>query len=164
MSTYSRSLAGELRALSCGAADVRSRPAALRFMLCADVVAARRHAFDERARSRHATRIKFFDAGERTRCSAAVLGRRSSKVVAFGNRSTAAATLDVGASPAKIGEPWSLILDADRGDGWRVGGGQPVALRRVEQTLRARYRIRAVGLPTKQAGSGIWQLRPGSEA
>ena len=145
-----KKLAGELQAPGCSlvyAAGPRRF-----FTLCADG-AALVVTLDDQGVQQSATRTpKFFDAEKDPVFESA--GRRGSEwlFVSFeGNLHT----IDVGTEPAKVGEPWSLLSDQDRKDGWRVGGGQPVALHVASNRL---YLLVHQGGPDshKQAGSEIW--------
>lgn len=148
-----KKLAGELQAPGCSLAYAAG-PRRF-FMLCADG-AALVVTLDDQGAQQSATRTpKFFDPEKDPVFESA--GRRGSEwtFVSFeGN----VHTLDVGSGPAaaaKIGEPWSLLSDADRKDGWRVGGGQPVALHVASGKL---YVLMHQGGPDthKAAGSEIW--------
>ena len=145
-----KKLAGELQSPGCSlvyAAGPRRF-----FMLCADG-AALVVTLDEQGAQQTATRTpKFFDPEKDPVFESA--GRRGSEwtFVSFeGN----VRTLDVGSEPAKIGEPWSLFSDAERKEGWKVGGGQPVALHVASGKLFVL--VHQGGVDThKQAASEIW--------
>jgi methylamine dehydrogenase heavy chain len=146
-----KKLAGELQAPGCSLAYAAG-PRTF-FMLCADG-AALVVTLDDQGAQKSATRTpKFFDPEKDPVFESA--GRRGSEwlFVSFDGYVHA---IDFGSEPAKIAEPWSLLTDAERKEGWRVGGGQPVALHVASGKL---FVLVHKGGPDthKQAGSEIWQ-------
>jgi methylamine dehydrogenase heavy chain len=63
--------------------------------------------------------------------------------------------VDVSGPEIRFGEKWSLLADADRADGWRIGGQQHLALHGRSGRL---YSLVHQGGPDthKQAGSELW--------
>lgn len=145
-----KKLAGELQAPGCSLAYAAG-PRRF-FMLCADGAALVVTLDDQGAQQSAVRTPKFFDAEKDPVFESA--GRRGSEWL-FLSFEGNVHTLDVGSEPAKIGEPWSLLSDADRQEGWRVGGGQPVALHVASGML---YVLVHQGGPDshKAPGSEIW--------
>jgi methylamine dehydrogenase heavy chain len=145
-----KKLAGELQAPGCSLAYAAG-PRRF-FMLCADGAALVVTLDDQGAQQSAVRTAKFFDADKDPVFESA--GRRGSEwlFVSFEGNLHA---VDFGTEPAKIGEPWSLLSAEDRKAGWRVGGGQPVALHAASNRL---YLLVHEGGPDthKQAGSEIW--------
>lgn len=143
--------AGELQTPGCSLAYAAG-PRTF-FMLCADGAALVVTVDDSGTQQSAERTARFFDAEKDPLFEAA--GRRGSEWI-FVSHEGWVHTLDFARTPpAAVGEPWSLVSDAERADQWRVGGGQPITLHAASGRL---YTLMHQGGPDthKEAGSEIW--------
>ncbi|HEY8514769.1 MAG TPA: amine dehydrogenase large subunit [Candidatus Binatia bacterium] len=122
------------------------------FMLCADG-AALVVTLDDAGQQVSAERTEpFFDAEQDPVFEAA--GRHGDGYL-FASFEGYVHPVDVSGEKPRFGEKWSLLSDAERSAGWRIGGGQPVALHAATGRL---YLLMHEGPKDshKQPGTEIW--------